>query len=198
MTADHSLENRTEYKNKEKLRSLHQIIQVLEKFSTNYEKRLNFEKLTQHLKLNSSEADDILSILLDFQDLFHHTLKGYYLQKKIVNNQLYLIPEKEDALSQIPKKIRIDKAHINLLNDIIYLFKIVKKGKGFDVDTNGTDLLINIKELCDYYPFLFQRQNGFLYPSEFGLKVGELLLSYKKSNRTIDVLQLGDCEVRVE
>ena len=197
MVADHSLV-RTEYNDKGKLRSLHQIIDVLEKFSTNYEKRLNFEKLTQHLKLNSSEADDILSILLDFQDLFHHTLKGYYLQKKIVNNQLYLIPEKEDALSPIPKKIRINKAHINLLNDIIYLFKFVKKGKGFDVDTNGTDLLSNIKELCDYYPFLFQHQNGFLYPSEFGLKVGELLLSYKKSNRTIDVLQLGDCEVRVE
>ena len=101
-------------------------------------------------------------------------------------------------MSPIPKKIRITKGECNLLSDIIYLFKFVKKGKGFDVDTNGTDLLSNIKELCDYYPFLFQRQNGFLYPSEFGLKLGELLLSYKKSNKTIDMLQVADCEVRVE
>ena len=197
MAADHSMD-RTEYTKKEKLRALYQIIEVLTKFSNNYERRLNFEKLAEHLKLTTSEADDMLSLLLDFQDLFTHTLKGYILQKKIVNNQLYLIPKKESILSHIPKKIRIDKAHINLFNDVIYLFKFVKKGKGFDVDTNGTDLLSNIKELCDYYPFLFQRQNGFLYPSEFGLKLGELLLSYKKSNKTIDVLQLGDCEVLVE
>ena len=54
MAVDHHAEKspRSESKNKERLRSLYQIIQVLEKFSDNYEKRLNFEKLTQHLKLD--------------------------------------------------------------------------------------------------------------------------------------------------
>lgn len=200
MVVDHSLDTsaRTEYNKKEILRVLPQIIDVLNKFSSNYEKRLNFEMLTRYLKLNPSEADYILTIILDFQDLFNQTLKGYILQKKIVSNQLYLSPEKDSVLSHIPKKIRITKVDINLFSDIIYFFKFVKKGKGFDVDNNGTELLSNIKDLCDYYPFLFQRQNGFLYPSEFGLRFGELLLSYKKSNKTIGVVQLDDCEVQVE
>ena len=200
MAVDHSLDKstRTEFTKKEKLRVLHQIIEVLSKFSDNYEKRLNFDKLAQYLRLSSSEADDLLSLILNFQDLFTQTFKGYRLQKKIIDNHLYLLPEKDTSLGPIPKKLRIQKTECNLLSDIIYLFKHVKKGKGFDVDTNGTDLLSNIKQLCEYYPFLFQRQNGFLYPSEFGLKLGELLLSYKKSNKTVDILQVAGCEVRVE
>lgn len=200
MEADHHLDKsaRSQYTKKETLGILHQIIDVLSKFSSNYEKRLNFEKLTQYLKLSSSEADATLSFILDFQDLFTQTLKGYILQKKIVNNQLYVTIEKENSLSHIPKKITMSKFHLNLLSDIIYLFKFVKKGTGFDVATNGTDLLSNMKGLCDYYPFLFQLQKGLLYPSEFGLKLGELLLSYKKSNKALDLLQLDDCEVRVE
>ena len=197
MTVDRSLDKVTNNNKNGMTKTLTKIIEVLNKFSDNYEKRLNFEKLTQHLKLDSSEADEILSLLLGFQDLFTQTLKGYRLQKKIVNNQLYLILEKKSSLSTIPKKITLTKTESNVLNDIIYLFKFVKKGKGFDVVANGTELLSNIKDLCDFYPFLFQSQNGLLYPSEFGQKVGELILSYKKSNKQLDVLQLDDCEVRI-
>ncbi|MFX1279870.1 MAG: hypothetical protein ACFFA3_10670 [Promethearchaeota archaeon] len=195
MAADQSLD---QIKSNQKLRLLHQFIDVLEKFSEGYEKRLNFEKLAQFLKLSSSEADELLSLLLRFQDLFIHIMDGYMLEKKIINNQVYLIPEKNPTLSSIPRKLRMKKVDTNLLSDIIYLFKFVKKGKGFDVDTNGTDLLSNVKNLCNYYPFLFLRQNGVLYPSEFAQKLGALLLSYKKSNKTIDMLQLEDCEVRIE
>ena len=197
MTVDRSLGKVVNNNKNGMTKTLTQIIEVLNKFSDNYEKRLNFEKLTQHLKLDSSEADEILSLLLGFQDLFTQTLKGYRLQKKIVSNQLYLILEKKSSLSTIPKKITLTKTESNVLNDIIYLFKFVKKGKGFDVVANGTELLSNIKDLCDFYPFLFQSQNGLLYPSEFGQKVGELILSYKKSNKQLDVLQLDDCEVRI-
>lgn len=197
MTVDRSLDKVANNNKNGMTKTLTQIIEVLNKFSNNYEKRLNFEKLTQHLKLDSSEADEIVSLLLGFQDLFTQTFKGYRLQKKIVSNQLYLIPEKKSSLSTIPKKIRITKTDSNLISDIIYLFKFVKKGKGFDVVANGTELLSNIKDLCDFYPFLFQRKNGLLYPSVFGQKVGELLLSYKKSNKPIDVLQIDDCEVRI-
>jgi len=189
--------NRSDFKRKECLRPLHHIIQVLEKFSDNYEKRLNFEKLADHLNLSSSEADALLSTILQFQDLFHHTLQGHSLQKKIVDNQLYLVLEKIGSLRSIPSKIRMTKDESNLLSDVIYLFRHVKKGKGFNVDMNGTDLLSNIKKLCEYYPSLFQRTNGLVYPSEFGLKLGELILSYKKSNKAIHVLIVDDSEVTI-
>lgn len=195
MAVDRSLDK--EYDKKGTISILLQIIEVLNKFSSNFEKRLNFEKLASHLKLTSSEADDFLSLIISFQDLFNNILNGYTIQKKIVKNQIYLILEKKNNLSHIPKKIIMSETHLNLLNDIIYLFKFVKKGSGFDVATNGTDLLHNIKELCEFYPFLFQHHNGLLYPSEFGLKLGELLLSYKKSSKTVEFLQLDDCEVRV-
>jgi hypothetical protein len=180
---------------KDTVKILHQIIEVLDKFSDDYDKRLNFEKLASHLNLSSSKADDLLSVIIHFQELFTQTLTGYVLQKKIVNNQLYVVTKKNQILNHIPKKVIMNKIQLNLLSDVIYLFKFVKKGKGFDVAANGTDLLRNIKDLCDYYPFLFQQQNGCLYPSEFGLQLGELLLSYKKSNKQINLLQLDDCEV---
>ena len=72
----------------------------------------------------------------------------------------------------------------------------MKRGKGFDVHTNGTDLLKNVKELCDFYPYCFQEQkNGLIYPSEFGLKLGEIILSYKKSNKKIEKIEIGDTKI---
>jgi hypothetical protein len=174
-----------------------QFIEVLEKFADNFDKRLNFDKLVQHLNLSSSEAENLLSTLFSFQSLFTHSLNGYTIQKRIIDNHCYLIPEKNPDINHIPKKIVIREEQLNILSDIIYIFKFVKKGKGFDVDTNGTDLLSRMKQLCDYHPFLFQRHNGLLYPSEFGLKLGELILSYKKSNRPIELFILDEHEVRV-
>ena len=197
MVIDRSLDKSPESK-KRTIQTFHQIIEVMGKFSSNYDKRLNFESLIQHLGLSASEGDSILSLLLEFQDLFKHTLREYTLRKKIVDNKLYLVTEKIPDLTYIPKRLKMNKSHINLLSDITYFFKFVKKGKGFDVVANGTELLSNIKELCDFYPFLFQRQNGLLYPSDFGLQLGELTLSYKKSNKPLDVLALNGCEVKVE
>lgn len=158
MAVDRSLDK--EYNKKGTISLLLQIIEVLNKFSSNFEKRLNFEKLAYHLKLTSSEADDFLSLIISFQDLFNNILKGYTIQKKIVNNQLYLIPEKNHNLSHIPKKIIMSETHLNLLNDIIYLFKFVKKGSGFDVATNGKDSCIILKNYMSFTLFFFNTTMG--------------------------------------
>ena len=111
---------------------------------------------------------------------------------------MYLVTEKVQRLSTVPSKIRMPQSHINQFNDIIYCFKHVKRGKGFDVRTNGTDLLNNVKELCDYYPYCFQEQkNGLIYPSEFGLKLGEIILSYKKSNKKIEKIDIENTQIIV-
>jgi len=181
------------------LQVLHQILDVLSKFAKNYDKKLNFSKFASYLKLNPSELEEIISLLLNFQELYENTFKQYPLKKKISNNKVYLVTEKVQRLSSVPNKIRMSQSHINVFNDIIYYFKHVKRGKGFDVQSNGTDLLKNVKDLCDFYPYCFQEQkNGLIYPSEFGLKVGELVLSYKKSNKIIEKIEVDETEIIVD
>ncbi len=186
-------------RNRNLLQVLHQILDVLSKFAKNYNKRLNFSKFASYLKLNPSEVEEIIFLLLDFQELYETTLNKYSLKKRINNNQVYLVTEKIQKLNSIPLKIRMSQSHINQFNDIIYFFKHVKRGKGFDVQTNGTDLLKNVKELCDFYPYCFQeQQNGLVYPSKFGLKLGELLLSYKKSNKNIKKIDIEETQIVVD
>ncbi|MFX0083811.1 MAG: hypothetical protein ACFE94_18835 [Candidatus Hodarchaeota archaeon] len=186
-------------RNKDLLQVMHQILDVLRKFAENYDKKLNFSKFANYLRLNPSEVEEIISLLLTFQELYENTFTHYILRKKIDNNQVYLVIEKSKKLSTVPCKIRMPQSHINHFNDIIYYFKHVKRGKGFDVQTNGIDLLKNVKELCDYYPYCFQEQkNGLIYPSEFGLKLGELLLSYKKSNKNFEKIDIEDSQILVD
>ena len=177
---------------------LYQVVEVLNEFGKNYNKRLNFENLAKFLKLSSQDADELLSTILRFQELFGSVFKDYSLKKKIIHNQIYLVVDKNQATRSIPKKVRMYERHLNLFSDIIYVFKFVKRGKGFNTNTNGTDLLKYVKELFDYYPYFFQEENGLVYPSELGLSLGELILSYKKSNRLIEVLYLNEMVITVE
>ncbi|MFX0029859.1 MAG: hypothetical protein ACFE8B_11655 [Candidatus Hermodarchaeota archaeon] len=185
--------------NKSTFQLFHQILEVLRKFAENYDKRLNFSKFAQFLKLTPSELEEVVQVLLEFQELFATTFNNYLLTKIIINSQVYLTTEKIQELSFIPHKIKIPKSHINMFNDIIYFFKNVKRGKGFDLNKNSTDLLKNVKELCNYYPYCFQEQkNKLIYPSEFGLRLGELILSYNKSNKNIELIELEGTQIVVD
>ena len=175
------------------------VVKIIERFANNYEKRLNFTKLAHYLNLNSFEVDEILALIINFQDLFINIFDKYIVKKKIIDNQLFLIAEPKIQNHFIPKKIKLSSEDFNLLSDVIYMFKFVKRGNGFDVKTNGTELLSNIKELWNYHPyFLEENENGLMYPSEFGLKLGELILSYKKSGKIIESILLDDHIIMVE
>lgn len=187
--------------NREKLsyKTFKQILTILEEFKKNLDKRFNFTKLGLYLSLEPSEVDEIISLILTFQDLFENVFKNYTIKKKIVNNQIYLIAEPHRTLQcLIPHKIRITKHHLTLLNDIIYFFKFVQRGKGFDVVGNGSDLLKNVQELFEYYPYFFLKKHGLLYPSELGLELGELILSFKKNNKHLKKLQVKEHTIIVE
>lgn len=181
-------------KSKKFVSVINRVVTILEKFTNNYEKRLNFTKLARLLNLNPSEVDEIITLILTFQELFTSTFTTYIVKKKIVGNQIFLITEpKKSSQFIIPKKIKLSSDNFNLLSDIIYMFKFVKRGKGFDVKVNGTELLSNIKELWNYYPYFFEvNENGLMYPSEFGLKLGELILSYNKSGKIIESIPLDN------
>ena len=186
-------------KNRKFVSVITRVVKILEKFTNNYKKRLNFTKLTHYLNLESSEVDEIITLILTFQELFTGTFNTYIMKKKIIDNQIFLITEPKKLYNSIPKKIKISPDNFNLLSDIIYMFKFVKRGKGFDVKANGTELLSSIKELWNYHPYFFEvNENGLMYPSEFGLKLGELILSYKKSGKIIESIPLDEHIIMVE
>lgn len=194
-------------KTKESLRGtiqlLNQIIDILGKFRENHGKRLNFSKLMRRLNVPNSAIDEIIYLLLNFQERFEVVFNKYRLKKKRIDNQVYLITERreKDIVEnlRIPRIISITPSHLQVFNDIIYAFKFIKRGKGFDVLKNGTGFLRNIKEVRQAHPYLFESKgNGMVYPSELGLKLGELVLSYNKSNKKIEYLTIENHEFLVK
>jgi len=185
-------------KNGKQMRSITRVVKILEKFVGNYKKRLNFTKLSHLLHLTPTEVDEIITLIMSFQELFSTTFNKYSIKKEIKDNQIFLITEPKKTFHYIPNKIKLSSEDCNLLNDIIYMFKFVKRGNGFDVKANGTELLSNIKELWNYHPYFFEEHENGLYPSEFGLKLGELILSYKKSGKNIEIITLDNHFIQVD
>ncbi len=173
------------------INTLNQLLDALEGFKDNYTKRFNFGRLMEHLKVPKAEIDDLIYLLLTFQETFNDVFKDYLLKKKIENGNLYLIAKKKkNTVMHIPAIITIRRSILPVFSDLINLFKYVKRGKGFDLEANGTNLLRKIKAIQKEYPYLLKvRENGLIYPSELGLKLGEVILSYNKSNKEfVDLL----------
>jgi hypothetical protein len=182
------------------LRILNQIVDYLGKFEDHYEKKFNFSKLAQLLNIPNSEVDEIIYLLLNFQEKFENVFRKYQLQKYRTNNKVYLITEKrhEFTTQNIPDPIEISSSNIALLNDIIYVFKHIKRGKGFDVVRNGSELLGKVKQLKHKHPYFFiSNGNSLVYPSELGSKLGEIIISYNKSNKQLEKVMIDDHTITV-
>ncbi len=184
------------------LQTINQIIDIIAGFGDNYDKKLNFTKLASLLKISPSEIDEVIYLLLNFQEKFEITFRNYHLKKKREHNQVYLVTEKNQTFSlkeqHIPNIIKIEAFQLKLFNDIIYTFKFVKRGKGFDIAKNSTDLSTNLKALLIKFPYLFElKENGLIYPSQFGLKLGDIILSYNKGNRELKEIKIENHIVSV-
>ncbi|MFW9879117.1 MAG: hypothetical protein ACFFG0_39060 [Candidatus Thorarchaeota archaeon] len=183
------------------LRVLNQIVDYIEKFEDHYDKKFNFSKLVKLLNIPKAETDDIVGLILNFQDIFENVFRKHRLQKYRAANQIYLITEEKCLQNQIKafENLMFTSSQINILNDIIYVFKHVKRGKGFDIVKNGSELLTKVKQLRNAHPYLFElKGNGLIYPSQLGLKLGELIISYNKSNKTLDRITLDSYMIEVK
>lgn len=178
---------------------VNKILDVLGEFKNDYERRLNFSRLIDLLKLPKSEIDEIIDLILNFQEKFKNVFLNYKLQKIRVNEDIYLVVKKKEIKkNEIPLNITFSQAQLEQLNDIFYTFKHVKRGKGFDIVKNGTKVSANIKNLKEEFPYLFEeKENKLIYPSSFGMKLGELIISYNKSNREINSLILEKSKILV-
>lgn len=175
------------------LKVINKIIDYLARFENRYDRKFNFSKLVKLLKIPQSQTDDLIYLLLNFQEKFDNVFKKYKIKKYLTNNQIYLITERKHECEKIkaPQIIQISSSHIELLNDIIYIFKHVKRGNGFDIVKNGSELLNKVKELRNKHPYLFETKgNGVVYPSKLGLQLGEIIISYNKSNKKIQTINV--------
>ncbi|MHA1437370.1 MAG: hypothetical protein ACTSPD_07305 [Promethearchaeota archaeon] len=183
------------------INKINQIVDALGEFKYNYDKKFNFSKIAKYLMIPNSEINNIISLILNFQEKFENVFQNYRIKKKIVNNQIYLIlepVEKEKRhpktkSKKIPKKIYFNQIQAKLISDLIYMFKHIKKGKGFDLSSsNNSNFFKNIKLLKKEHNFLFEVKNGLIYPSEIAIQLGDLIIAYYKTNRNIETINLGE------
>lgn len=169
------------------------ILDILEDFEDNYEKNLNFTKLAKLLNIPDVYINNLASLILKAENIFKNVFKGHHLKKRKRNNILYLIAEKK-----IPSEIIFTSAQVNLFSDLIYTFRYLKRGKGFKISQNGTELLSNLNSLKSEHPYLFEKKdNGLLYPTSFGMDLGDLIISYNKGNKKINELTIDNYRIFV-
>jgi hypothetical protein len=181
------------------LRVLKEFLRALEAFSDNYDKKFNVSKLARYLHLSSNETDQMMEFILYIQDIFKKVFKFYSLKKIIRNSQIYFELEKNYDAIPVPEEIILTSSEKELFRDVIYTFKHVQRGKGFNLNDSSKELLKNLIAFRENHPYLF-RQNGnnLTYPSPIGLKLGDLMLTYNKSHKPLTSLKVENTQVNFE
>ena len=185
-----------------KIKQLHQVISVLEKFQTRKNNLFNLNKLAAYLKTPEEELNEILDIVFSFQHLFSTVFEDFYLYKKWKNNKTYLVlklkSEVKNLISNEPKEIEINQEEVRVLNDIVYYFQHIKIGKGFEIKQTNTEFSRKIKDLKRSHPYFFEfRGNGLVYPSKLAIEVGKLISFHNKSKKLITKLEVEDYFIQI-
>ena len=172
---------------------LNQIIDALGAFKDHYNKKFNFTKLANLLKIPASEIEQVVSLVLKFQEKFETVFGDYRIKKEIINGQIYFAARKKNVDTPGKVEINLEKDQAKLLSDVIYTFKFVKRGKGFDLKFVSSELVKDIKKLMKAHPCLFHKNgNNLVYPSETALKLGDAILSYNKSGKKINEFKVNN------
>jgi len=183
---------------------LNHVVDALGAFKHRYDRKFNISELSKYLKIPNADINDLISLILNFQEKYETVFNNYHLKKKIMNNKVYLIAERNseqqlDSAENVPKTpniITMKRDHAKLLSDITYIFQYVKRGKAFDLNSSDSTLLKNLKIMKDTHPYLFYYNgNGLIYPSEIGLQLGNLIHSYNKSNKKIKNLVIENTTI---
>lgn len=175
---------------------LHEFIRALSGFKGMYEKKFNFSKLMGIKDMNVSEGEQILKLILQFQDLFNIFFRNHIIEKKTINGTTYLVtkeknnhshPSNNTELNGMKEDISLNQKQTESISDLIYRFKFIERGKGFNLDNgNDNDLLNEAKKIKEKYPFLFiENGNNLTYPAELLIRYGDLLLKFDKGNKKL-------------
>jgi len=205
------LDNTGNKKVQEIFSKLFSCIKALKAFENKYNKKLNLDKLFALLQIPTKERKLYVELILNFQELFHTVLRGYEVKVIEANNCSYIKSQKRNNLKKyneretnnlgdsLPEEIILTKTETILWNDIIYLFKNVRRGKGFHLSHDTSEMNVSLKKLKDEHPYLiFSNGNGLVYPSKFGMELGSKINSYIKANRDINEINLLGCKISIK
>ncbi len=168
------------------LQGLKNLILNLKKFDKDSNKSFNFSKLAVQWDISSEETESIMELILQFQDLFLNSFKGYQLEKRWMNGKNYLTiwPRNEQVWHGERKEVWISQEIANDLSDMVLYFQGVKIGKGFDIQIANSQLTKKIVRLYKNYPYFFNSgENFLLYPSPLAIRLGTEIAMFKKTNR---------------
>ncbi len=185
-------------------KKLHEILDVLEKFKYNKGKKLNLNKLASSLEIPSNLLPKIAHLLVRFQEVFN-SLEEHELELENQGNNYYFslmektLPARNKNLFPPPKRIVLTEDEANILNDMIYSFKKIRRGVGFDLSSQTNNK--RILQLNEKHPyFFFKNGNDLYYPSQLALTLGQKLLMYKKSRRPFHELKdlnVNDISIKI-
>jgi hypothetical protein len=129
---------------------------------------------------------------MEFQKRIAITFKDYWIKPKVINGNVYLITE--EKVKKISKKvIHLKKEDQKVISDIIYVYKFLTKGKGISFQHDKSSFIQNVRKLYSDHPYLFRsNRENLLFPSDIGLKVGEIIHSHYKCNKTVEKIELDE------
>ena len=191
------------------LNRINTLVDALMGFKDNPGKRLNITKLGKYLRFSPSEIEDSVELILKIQTYVDKILKGYEVEKVTQGASVYLklrAKSDDDAPSlpigsspSPPEELTMSDTYKQCFNDLIYVFKRVKKGSGFDVSNPNKDLINKLLLLKEKYPPLFERrENGLIYPSKVGMKLGEAIITSNKTNRELREVSIEGITIKFE
>ena len=180
---------------KKSISLLRHMLDILSRFKNNYTKKFNITKFAEYLQLSQTDIIEVISLIIDYNSMFQNIFKDYKLLKKREGNQYYLIVQK---LVKKPIIIKFTSTQIEVLNDIYYWFKVVHKGKGFDI-AQSSPLTQKLTGLLETHSLLFIiAQNSLVYLSDIGQKIGDMLISYNKSGKAITECIIDNYIIKVD
>jgi len=184
-------------------------VKTLKAFQNNYVKKFNVTNLAKQLKIPNDQINEFIEIILEFQSLFTTIFADYELDVEKIEGIIYLTaapkeskePEErrsEDLPGNDEKTICLTKEELCFLNDIIYTFYHVRRGKGFDLKTNGSQFLSRLKTFHYDHSEFFEETNNLLYPSKIGLEIGTYIQSLNKLNKKIHNFEISNYKVVIQ
>ena len=182
------------------LKGLKNLIIALKKFHKGSIKSFNFSNLEAQWDISSEDAESLMDLILQFQDLFLNSFEGYQLEKRWMNGKKYLTvwPRNENFCSGETKEVWMSQEEANDLSDIVLYFQGVKIGKGFDIKIANSHLTKKVVRLYKSHPYFFDSSGNYLlYPSPLAIRLGMEISMFKKTNRALSHLSLCEYEIYI-
>ncbi len=195
---------------------LQKIADVVDGFESDCVKRLNVSKIVKASNFSDKQTSELLDVIIKYQTIFAKTSKKFKLKKSKSKEQMYLVfdinknaekqnPEESETKVESSEKgdqiceVKISVSQAQKINDIVYMFKRINRGKGFDLTVSGSELLDSIKSFRESHPFLFRVNGGNLvYPTDICLELGDLILTYNKASKPLSKFEVKNYYIKVD